>query len=69
MSSAITMPLSTNMPSAMMAEAIDMRSSSIPKKRITISPISIVIGTNDPTINPVRTPRKSITTTRTITNV
>ncbi len=69
MSSAVTMPLSTSMPRAMMAEAMEMRSSSMPTKPMTISPRSMVIGTKEPTINPVRTPRKSTTTTSTMTRV
>ena len=69
MSSAMTIPLSTSMPRAMIEEAIETRSSSIPTRRITIKPVSMVRGTNEPTIRPVRTPRKTITTTSTMTMV
>jgi len=57
------------MPRAMIEEAIDTRSSSIPKKGIRIMPSSMVMGTKEPTIRPVRIPRKTITTTSTITIV
>ena len=69
MSSAMTMPLSTSMPSAMMEEAMETRSSSISKKRMATMPKSMVMGTNEPTISPVRMPRNNMTTTRTITRV
>ncbi len=68
-SSAMTMPLSTSIPRAMIDDAIETRSSSIAKKRMLISPSSMVMGTKEPTINPVRTPKNSMTTTRTMTRV
>ncbi len=68
-SSATTMPLSTNIPRAIMDEAMETRSSSTPKNLMTISPKSMVIGTNEPTISPVRIPKKIITTTSTIVRV
>ena len=54
---------------AMMAEAMEMRSSSSPNRPIIIRPSSMVIGTKEPTIKPVRTPRNSITTISTMTSV
>jgi hypothetical protein len=69
MSSATTMPLSTSMPRAMIMEAMDMRCSSIPMAPMTTRPSSITRGTKEPTIMPVRSPRKSMTTTRTMTRV
>ncbi len=68
-SSATTMPLSTSIPNAIIADAMETRSSSTPKKPMTISPSNMVMGTKEPTMRPVRTPRKSITTISTITKV
>ncbi len=53
----------------MIIEAIDTRCSSISIKRMKIRAISIVSGTIAPTMRPVRSPRKTITTNSTIASV
>jgi len=53
----------------MIADAIEMRSSSMPNMRMMMSPMSMVMGTKEPTMSPVRIPRKSITTAPTMTSV
>ena len=69
MSSTTTMALSTSMPRATIDEMIETRSSSIPNWRMITRPSSMVIGTKEPTMRPLRTPRNSITTTSTIARV
>ncbi len=69
MSSAITMPLSTNKPSARIMAAIETVCSSTFSTRMTINEAKMVNGTIAPTINPVRQPRNSITTAMTMTMV
>ena len=69
MSSAMTMPLSTSMPSAMISAAIDTRCSSTSNARMTMIASSIVTGTKAPTISPVRTPRNNMTTASTMPSV
>ncbi len=67
MSSATTMPLSTNMPRAMIIDAMDMRCNSTSMVHMMTRPISMAKGTKEPTISPVRKPRKRITTNSTMT--
>ena len=69
MSSATTMALSTSMPRATMVEMIETRSSSMPNWRMAIRPNSMVIGTKEPTIRPVRKPRNTMTTNSTMASV
>ena len=69
MSSTTTMALSTSIPRATIDEMIETRSSSMPNWRITTRPSNRVIGTKDPTMSPLRTPRNSMTTTSTMASV
>ena len=67
-SSATTMPLSTSIPSAMIIDMIEMRWSSTPRNDMHTRPSSMAMGTKEPTMSPVRIPRKRITTMSTISS-
>ena len=69
MSSAITTPLSTSRPSAMMMAAMETRCSGIPHSSMPTSDSRIVSGTMVPTMAPARRPRNSITTASTVSSV
>ena len=68
-SSAITIPLSTNRPRAIIRVAKDIRSKGILKKFMIDSVMRMTPGTIDPTISPVRSPKNIITTIKTMVRV